>query len=531
MRLSAHLTHPSMRGVELLTDASTSAATLTDVVLVADVFVRPDQVDGALVVVVAAPDRSEWRLDAFLSRAQAAGAAGVLIAGCTPLQSSTRHLADRLGMPVLGAGEVLATYSTVADLLTRPGTEVARTVMAAVSACWSGPSTTEEIVAGLTHALGRQAFVLDTAARVVIGPDLLADKDRSALAARLSEAGQPLAPLAYDLTSVGEVVVLRMAGVGQTSWLCVHLPASIPPERAAVEAALPVAAGAIQERLARRRLQLERTARSRTSLLEEITRSPTDVSQVMRSRALGLGWKLDGWHIGIYVGVIGEVDLTGVREELLSAFADQDLTVEAVEQGDGWAVWTTTDSEPSTEDAVRQAAAIRRAQRRLNSAARTYVGVGRAVVGAQGIARSLAEARDAARLAQGREETGRFLHVDRLGFGQLLLGWTRTNSFLPAANALLAPLTRASGGLVNTLGAYLDCESSLAHTAAVLGVHRNTVAARIARIQELLGVDLSNPDERLALHLACKRSRYRAAPRIFLLVTPDPTGPRGTYAE
>lgn len=38
----------------------------------------------------------------------------------------------------------------------------------------------------------------------------------------------------------------------------------------------------------------------------------------------------------------------------------------------------------------------------------------------------------------------------------------------------------------------------------MLGVHRNTVAARVARAQELLVVDLSDPDERLALHLACR---------------------------
>ena len=53
----------------------------------------------------------------------------------------------------------------------------------------------------------------------------------------------------------------------------------------------------------------------------------------------------------------------------------------------------------------------------------------------------------------------------------------------------------------------LDAESSLAETAAVLGIHRNTVSARITKIQQLLGVDLTNPNERLALHLACRTAR------------------------
>jgi len=69
---------------------------------------------------------------------------------------------------------------------------------------------------------------------------------------------------------------------------------------------------------------------------------------------------------------------------------------------------------------------------------------------------------------------------------------------------LLDPLTDQPGALLETLGAYLDAESSTADTAAVIGVHRNTVAARIARVVELLGVDLADPDERLAVQLACR---------------------------
>ena len=96
------------------------------------------------------------------------------------------------------------------------------------------------------------------------------------------------------------------------------------------------------------------------------------------------------------------------------------------------------------------------------------------------------------------------MHVDRLGLAQLLLAWTQTDTFLPAAEQLLAPLERGGGALRSTLAAYLDAESSVAETAAVLGVHRNTVADRIDRVQRLLGVDLGDPETRLALHLATR---------------------------
>ena len=75
---------------------------------------------------------------------------------------------------------------------------------------------------------------------------------------------------------------------------------------------------------------------------------------------------------------------------------------------------------------------------------------------------------------------------------------------MPAAQSLLAPLDPE---LLQTLAAYLDNESTLAATAAALGLHLNTVAGRVGRIQELLGVDLDDPDVRLAVHLACRAIR------------------------
>ena len=45
--------------------------------------------------------------------------------------------------------------------------------------------------------------------------------------------------------------------------------------------------------------------------------------------------------------------------------------------------------------------------------------------------------------------------------------------------------------------------------ANALGLHRNTVSTRVARAQELLGLDLGDPETRLAVHLACRALRPR----------------------
>ena len=128
-----------------------------------------------------------------------------------------------------------------------------------------------------------------------------------------------------------------------------------------------------------------------------------------------------------------------------------------------------------------------------------------------GLAGTLGEAADAARIAAERSANNWFVRVDGLGLEQLLLARTENDTFLPAAESLLAPLRGAdpAGGrgddvLLVTLTSYLDHESGIAATAEALGVHRNTVTGRIQRIQEILGVDMHDPGVRLALHLACR---------------------------
>ncbi len=76
-----------------------------------------------------------------------------------------------------------------------------------------------------------------------------------------------------------------------------------------------------------------------------------------------------------------------------------------------------------------------------------------------------------------------------------------------SAESLLAPLIARGPDLIETLTAYLDHESGIAATADALGLHRNTVSTRVARAQELLGLDLADPETRLAVHLACRAVR------------------------
>jgi hypothetical protein len=71
----------------------------------------------------------------------------------------------------------------------------------------------------------------------------------------------------------------------------------------------------------------------------------------------------------------------------------------------------------------------------------------------------------------------------------------------PGITALLAERT---GMYEATVRAYLDSGANAQQTAALLHIHRTTLYWRLARVADLLSVDLSSGEDRLKLHLALK---------------------------
>ncbi|SEF25013.1 PucR C-terminal helix-turn-helix domain-containing protein [Amycolatopsis pretoriensis] len=440
---------------------------------------------GELTVVARPVAGTDWQIDALLRRCADAGATAVLLSGTEPL-SASRLLADRLAVPLLVTSAAPLDLLVEARLLlTAPELDRAELLLATHRALGDRLRPPEEVVAVLRRLLRSGVAVLDDRGVPLAG--------EVGGRVRLDEAVPQRTELDDGVLLAHPVLLQRPA-----LWLAAELRGTEAARADVVPPALAVAAGALQRWLLANRLELERDARSRTALLGDLLRLDTEPGADLRRRVADAGWRLGGWHVGLHLGVPAAVDTVARTQEVMRA-----LDVEAVvEHGDGWTGWVTFDHEPTAERVRALATRLQAAHRTLHLGA--HMGVGRPHPRPEGLATTVAEALDAARLAATRPETGHFLHVDQLGMAQLLLEWTRTDTFEPAARALVAPLRDAPGDLVRTLAAYLDAESSIAETATVLGVHRNTVAARIARIEQLLGVDLSRPDERLALHLASR---------------------------
>ena len=86
--------------------------------------------------------------------------------------------------------------------------------------------------------------------------------------------------------------------------------------------------------------------------------------------------------------------------------------------------------------------------------------------------------------------------------------WYASDTVRASVRDQLAPLENLGAAradtAIRTLAAYLDEQGSIVKTAQRLHLHRNAVSYRLRWITELLAVDFDDPDQRLALHLACR---------------------------
>ena len=77
-----------------------------------------------------------------------------------------------------------------------------------------------------------------------------------------------------------------------------------------------------------------------------------------------------------------------------------------------------------------------------------------------------------------------------------------------------------NASLVQTLCTYLDSGAALRVAAERLLIHESTLKYRLHRIRAVTGHDLTDPDTRFSLHLACRA--YDAAKLLRQLGSPDP---------
>ncbi|HEX5190753.1 MAG TPA: helix-turn-helix domain-containing protein [Streptosporangiaceae bacterium] len=262
--------------------------------------------------------------------------------------------------------------------------------------------------------------------------------------------------------------------------------------------------------------------RSRSELLAELLISESSLNEDMLERARQLGVPLAGWHVAVRI----EADnLTGVAPDEISRFelleaAGQAALGAAAAAGGTWylsriaraivLIWMTK-SDPGAQASPRASRSASRALEAITarfSALRLRAGVSTPHEGPLGLRAAAAEARSAIIAARAAGKPPGVGAHDAAGVQRMLMEWYASDMARASVRTQLAPLERLGPArcetAVRTLAAFLDEQGSVNRTAQRLHLHRNAVAYRMRRITALLGVDLDDADQRLALQLACR---------------------------
>ncbi|UTX51815.1 PucR family transcriptional regulator [Leucobacter aridicollis] len=452
--------------------------------------------EGLLVATTAFPSTS-WQQDALVRRVRDRGFAALALTGARLAGPGARKLADRLELTLLDVDRPIALARAGWQLQQARDALTIDYVRKVAQAFEYPAADLADLLGHLCAAIGHGIALIDSGRTVqqaggVLSPEL--------------HAGLSFTPW-ISVARVGDAAATSVRVDSSTRRglrLAVFDAGLSDVQLRALSTVAEIMMPAVAARILIDELDTVNDASSSADLLRAFielrgVRDP-DVHKRMAER----GWRTAGYHLGFQFTARTRVDPVG----LLRAVSHE-LTAVSVESrvalsGGGVLGWLTFTDPPASSEVERFAGALNGVHQQLRRTRDVALGIGSLQSGETGLARTLNEAGDAAKIATSRSSSGYLVRVDSLGLEQLLLAWTGTDTFLPAAESLLAPLLTEAPELLDTLAAYFDHESGIQATAAALGLHRNTVSQRVQRAQELVGADLTSPETRLALHLACR---------------------------
>jgi hypothetical protein len=500
LRLSALLAHAENGGLRRIAGPSDAA---WDAVAVGagEAELIESGADRLAIVTSAAPTAT-WQQDALLRRLRDRGFTGLALPGAIGFDAGAFRLADRIGLCLLDVERPVQLAKACWMLIEARDALTLSQVRKVAQSFEYAADDLADLLGHIAANLGVGAALIDSSGVLQEAGAHLDERLHAAIGFdswldQASAGGSAAASVRVDSPGrSGLRLVLFGRGLGD---------AQVQSLSVAAEIAMP----AVAARILIDEVAAVNDVAVSSGLLRDFVdlhgAADADVERRMAER----GWRTGGHHIGFRVVARGRLDSFSLLRSVSAALSAIDGEAHATTAGRGLSGWLSFAETPDPDRVERAVAALRELHLGVLRDFAVATGVGSLQAGAEGLATTLDEAGDAARIAASRSATGWFVRVDSLGLEQLLLAWTGNDTFVPAAESLLAPLRAGGGELLTTLSAYLDHESGIAATAQALGLHRNTVMVRIRRVQELLGIDMTDPEARLALHLACRAVQPR----------------------
>jgi sugar diacid utilization regulator len=330
-------------------------------------------------------------------------------------------------------------------------------------------------------------------------------------------------PMTEVRDSTGIYVIAPILLPGETAgYVWTRMPASVPDSDDYVRRLVGEAAAAFAVEFVRQRAMLDGEQRVRNSFLEDLLSGRLTSVSATRRRAKFLGYDLRGHHI-VFV-----LDLDNFREFAVAQASDE-AGIQRIKhrfrQGvEGWLdsawgssamVWEHSDAlvvlTQATKDHDRSTMLQRvetlRAHVQLRLAGPSIsAGIGRPATSMARLQESFAQAEHAARIGSVVFGAGTTTDYSDLGVYRLLFHLRHEPELVSFCEETIGRLEEYDAGhegqLTETIQTYLELQGNVTRAAEALHLHRNGLLYRLNRIQDLAGVSLDNPTERLALQLA-----------------------------
>lgn len=341
--------------------------------------------------------------------------------------------------------------------------------------------------------------------------------------ARVRTSDWPIHIGAYPDYGFSGRVAVRIASGGETYGI-IWVTDTARPLGERDYAAIKQAADAAASIFMKLRAAGQREAELRTELLEDVITGRITNPENIRTVARTIGWNIDRLQAVLVVSIDNFEDfrlrhagrsgtrLQRIKERLVEIVNLEVLAVDpdAVVGLRSTGVIVLLDVQAG-DRAVRKAASIRLATAIANRVAAflgdvtVTVGVGKDIDSIDALGESFRQAELAAQLGASLWGGNRAMHYDDLGVHRVLFALRENDEMMtPALQRIVEHDQEHHTDYVPTLAAYLKSMGRLRVAAEQLGIHRNTLEYRIGRIVELAGLDLDDPDNRLALELGIR---------------------------
>lgn len=282
--------------------------------------------------------------------------------------------------------------------------------------------------------------------------------------------------------------------------------------------------------LAGRRQATASSADACAQLARQLVRGTT-AEDDLRRNAEYLGVNLDAPRVAVYLTAEqGSVDTNALAHTLAARTGTEVLLTKGpeavvllVELDDGAAPWSAVRTvKAAVADALNEVSSLQ-----------LTAGISSVCRGAADIPSGYRVARQVARCLENfaSDQPHRVLAADDLGPARLFVGGAPPDEIERFVQDVLGRLLadgEACAELIRTLEAFYDTGRSVRLASARLGVHENTVRYRLARVHEIIGLDVAaDADDQLSVQVALLVLRLQGHPAMRPFDAPELTAHAG----